>query len=100
MDGLEMLGYSSIIILNMGWWIQVYHVLRTKHARDISLLFLVTTITCFIGLQAYTWFIYNPVYLVGNGIGIAGVSVLLALKIKYGKNGNGKHTDAERDQPR
>ena len=79
MDSVELLGYVSIIILNLGWWIQVLHVLRTKHVKGISRPFLAVMFTCFIALQYYTWTIRNWVYLVGNGIGMAGIGVLLFL---------------------
>ncbi|GEM_PF-5155613 len=83
MGAVEIIGYVSIIILNLGWWIQVCHVLKTRHVKGISRPFLSVMFSCFIFLQYYTWTIHNWVYLVGNGIGMAGVGVLLVLTEVY-----------------
>ncbi|MFO7991888.1 MAG: hypothetical protein R6U61_06315 [Thermoplasmata archaeon] len=83
-DLLSALGLISIIMLNMGWGIQVFQVLKTKQTRDLSLMFLVVAFFSFIGLQIYTVLdVNNLVYIIGNTIGVTFVGILLLLKIKY-----------------
>ncbi len=84
MEFLPLLGLISIIILNMGWGIQVFHVVKTKKTRELSLLFLSVAFVSFIGLQIYTVLeVQNLVYIIGNSIDISFVGVLLILKVKY-----------------
>lgn len=84
MEFLQVLGFISIIALNMGWGLQVLQVIKTKQTRDLSLLFLTVAFISFIGLQIYTVLdVKNMVYIVGNFIGATFVGILLVLKIKY-----------------
>ncbi len=84
MEPLHILGLISIIMLNMGWGIQVYQVAKTKQTRDLSLMFLLVAFFSFIGLQIYTVLeVENLVYIIGNTIGVSFVGMLLVLKIKY-----------------
>ncbi len=84
MEFLQVLGFISIIALNMGWGLQVLQVIKTKQTRDLSLLFLTVAFISFIGLQIYTVLdVKNMVYIVGNFIGVTFVGILLVLKIKY-----------------
>lgn len=84
MEFLSALGLISIILLNLGWGIQVFQVVKTKQTRDISLLFLIVAFFSFIGLQVYTVLeVDNMVYIIGNSIGMTFVGILLVLKIKY-----------------
>ncbi|MFO7793245.1 MAG: hypothetical protein R6W73_09770 [Candidatus Saliniplasma sp.] len=84
MEFLSALGLVSIILLNLGWGIQVFQVVKTKQTRDLSLLFLTVAFFSFIGLQIYTILeVDNMVYIIGNSIGMTFVGVLLVLKIKY-----------------
>ncbi len=84
MEFLSALGLISIILLNLGWGIQVFQVVKTKQTRDLSLLFLIVAFFSFIGLQVYTVLeVDNMVYIIGNSIGMTFVGILLVLKIKY-----------------
>jgi len=84
MELISILGLASIIMLNMGWGIQAYQVVKTKQTRDLSLMFLLVAFFSFIGLQIYTVLeVDNMVYIIGNSIGMTFVGVLLFLKIKY-----------------
>ena len=84
MEFLSALGLVSIVLLNLGWGIQVFQVVKTKQTRDISLLFLIVAFFSFIGLQVYTVLeVDNMVYIIGNSIGMTFVGILLVLKIKY-----------------
>ncbi|MCK4718305.1 MAG: hypothetical protein KAT70_06515 [Thermoplasmata archaeon] len=83
MDRMETLGYVSIIVLNLGWWIQVRHVAKTRRATGISVLFLFTVLFSFTALQIYTLQVGNRVYIVVNSIGMAGVAALLFLVLRY-----------------
>jgi len=84
MEFLSALGLISIVLLNLGWGIQVFQVVKTKQTRDLSLLFLIVAFFSFIGLQIYTVLeVDNMVYIIGNSIGMTFVGILLVLKIKY-----------------
>ena len=84
MEFLPALGLVSVILLNLGWGIQVFQVIKTKQTRDLSLLFLMIAFFSFIGLQIYTILeVDNMVYIIGNSIGMTFVGILLLLKIKY-----------------
>ena len=84
MEFLSALGLVSIVLLNLGWGIQVFQVVKTKQTRDLSLLFLIVAFFSFIGLQIYTVLeVDNMVYIIGNSIGMTFVGILLVLKIKY-----------------
>ncbi len=84
MEFLSALGLVSIVLLNLGWGIQVFQVVKTKQTRDLSLLFLIVAFFSFIGLQVYTVLeVDNMVYIIGNSIGMTFVGILLVLKIKY-----------------
>ncbi|MFW5903945.1 MAG: hypothetical protein ACOC89_02770 [Candidatus Saliniplasma sp.] len=84
MELLPLLGLVSVIMLNLGWGIQVFQVIKTKQTRDLSFLFLTIAFFSFIGLQIYTLLeVDNMVYIIGNSIGMTFVGILLVLKIKY-----------------
>jgi len=84
MEFLSALGLVSIVLLNLGWGIQVFQVVKTKQTRDLSLLFLTVAFFSFIGLQVYTVLeVDNMIYIIGNSIGMTFVGILLVLKIKY-----------------
>lgn len=71
MELLPLLGLVSVIMLNLGWGIQVFQVIKTKQTRDLSFLFLTIAFFSFIGLQIYTLLeVDNMVYIIGNSIGM------------------------------
>jgi len=81
MEWLEVLGLVSIIVLNIGWWVQVYKVVTTKKCEDLSLAFMGLGFVSFIGLQIYTIEYGNMIYILGNQIGMTGVGILFLLKV-------------------
>lgn len=86
MQSIDLLGLVSVVILNLGWGLQVSKVLKTERVRDLSFPFLVVTFVCFITLQSYTVYVQNWVYAVGNSIGMTFVGILLLLKLRFEKN--------------
>ncbi|GEO15293.1 SemiSWEET transporter [Microvirga aerophila] len=84
MSGHEILGFAAAILTTVCWLPQAFRTLRTKDTKSLSLV----TQSAF-ALGVALWLIYgilagNAPIILANGVTFILVSLILAMKLRYG----------------
>jgi len=79
-----MIEYVAILLLNVGWFVQMKRIVNRKSSDDISLFNLFIMTSGFILLQTYTLTeAWDPVYALSNFVGLTGVLGMIAVTLIY-----------------
>jgi len=78
------MAFIAILLLNVGWFVQIGRVIERKSSDDISLANLIIMISGFVLLQTYTFVAaWDPIYAISNFVGLFGVVSMMVVTIKY-----------------
>ena len=84
MPALEILGFVAAILTTLCWLPQAVRTIRTKETRSLSLLAQSALTIGVVLWLAYGLLIGNAPIILSNAISLVLVTVILAMKLRYG----------------
>lgn len=82
----EFMGTMGSVIVCMSTLPQILKTYRTKRADDVSIIYLVSLMIGMVLVTGYSVFIYDPVFIFGNGLSLLSTGLLIVMWFRYRGN--------------
>lgn len=79
----EFMGTMGSVIVCMSTLPQIIKTFRTKRADDFSILYLFSLMTGMVMIMGYAVYVYDPVFIIGNGLSLFSTGLLIVLWFRY-----------------